>query len=92
MTQELSDKVRRKRVEGCLENLILFREGKWRLCVVVTGDESCFFIGKLVATMIMLHGLVRAKMRNQGFAVANLRQKSWFAFDLSQDAQPLFTF
>jgi hypothetical protein len=26
-------------------------------------------------------------MQNQGFAVANLRQKSWFAFDLSQDAQ-----
>ena len=43
MTQELSDKVRRKRVEDCLEILILFREGKWRLCVVVTGDESCFF-------------------------------------------------
>ena len=80
---------RRKRVEDFLENLILFREGKWHLCVVVTGDESFFFIGKLVATMIMLHDNAR---RNQRFAVANLRQKSWFTFDLSEDAQSLFTF
>jgi hypothetical protein len=42
--------------------------------------------------MIMLHGLVWAKMGNKGFAVAKKRQKSWFDFDLSQDAQPLFTF
>ena len=40
----------------------------------------------------MLRRLVRAKMRNQGLAGANLRQKSWFAFDLSQVAQSLFTF
>ncbi len=43
MTQELSDEVRRKRVQDCLENLKLFREGDWRLCVVVTGDGSRFF-------------------------------------------------
>ncbi len=42
-SQELSDEVRRKLVEGCLENLKLLREGKWRLCVVVTGYRSCFF-------------------------------------------------
>ena len=92
MTQELTDEDRRKRVEDCLENLKWFREGKWRLCVEVTRDESCFFIDNLVASRIMLHGLVRVKMQNQGFAVANLRQKSWLAFDLSQDAQSLFTF
>ena len=43
MTQELTDEDRRKRVEDCLENFKLFREDKWRLCVVVTRDESCFF-------------------------------------------------
>ena len=40
---ELTDKNRRKRVEDCRENLKMFREGKWRLCYVVTGDESWFF-------------------------------------------------
>ena len=40
---ELTDKDRRKRVEDCRENLKMFREGKWRLCDVVTGDESLFF-------------------------------------------------
>jgi [histone H3]-lysine36 N-dimethyltransferase SETMAR len=40
---ELTDEDRRKRVEDGLENLILFREDKWRLCDVVTGDKSCFF-------------------------------------------------
>ena len=61
MTQELTDEDRRKRVEDCLENLKWFREGKWRLCVEVTRDESCFFIDNLVASRIMLHGLVRVK-------------------------------
>jgi len=40
---ELTDENRRKRVKDCRENLKLFREGKWRLCDVVTGDESWFF-------------------------------------------------
>ncbi len=51
----------------------VIREGKRRLCVVVTGDKPCFFINNLVASRIMLHGLVRVKMRNQWFALANLR-------------------
>jgi len=40
---ELTDEDRMKRVEDCCENLKLFRGGKWRLCDVVTRDESCFF-------------------------------------------------
>ena len=40
---ELTDENRRKRAEDCRENLKMFREGKWRLCDVVTGDESWFF-------------------------------------------------
>jgi hypothetical protein len=67
---------------------MLFREGKWRLCVEVTGDESCFFYLQYGRNQ----DNARVKMQNQGLAVANLRQKSWFAFDLSQDAQSLFTF
>ena len=27
----------------CLENLAKFEEGTWRLCDVVTGDESWFY-------------------------------------------------
>jgi hypothetical protein len=49
-----------------------------------------FFNDNLVASRIMLHGLARANMRIQWSAVANLKQKSWFAFDLNQDAYSHF--
>lgn len=38
----LTDENREKRVNACHENLSKFKEGKWRLCDVVTGDESWF--------------------------------------------------
>ena len=46
---ELTEKNRQDRVRVCEENLAKFKDGKWRLCDVVTGDESWFYhrqIGK----------------------------------------------
>ncbi len=34
---------RKERVNACRENLAMFNEGKWRLCDVVTGDESWIY-------------------------------------------------
>ena len=39
----LTDENRVQRVEACRENLAMFQEGKWRLCDIVTGDESWIF-------------------------------------------------
>lgn len=46
---QLTDKNREDRVRMCQENLAKFKENKWRLSDVVTGDESWFYhrqIGK----------------------------------------------
>jgi [histone H3]-lysine36 N-dimethyltransferase SETMAR len=40
---ELTEKNRQDRVRICQENLAKFKEGKWRLSDVVTGDESWFY-------------------------------------------------
>jgi histone-lysine N-methyltransferase SETMAR len=48
----LTEENRKERVASCRENLAMFNEGKWRLCDVVTGDESWFYwrqIGRKVA-------------------------------------------
>ena len=39
----LTDAQRIERLRLCQENLAKFHEGTWRLCDVVTGDESCFY-------------------------------------------------
>lgn len=39
----LSDKNRQDRIRVCEYNLERFRDNRWRLCDVVTGDESWFF-------------------------------------------------
>ena len=39
----LTDENRVQRVEACRENLAMFQEGKWRLCDILTGDESLIF-------------------------------------------------
>lgn len=44
---ELSEKNRQDRVRICQENLTKFKEGKYRLCDVVTGDESWFYHRKI---------------------------------------------
>ncbi|XP_004211129.1 histone-lysine N-methyltransferase SETMAR-like [Hydra vulgaris] len=41
---ELTNENRNNRVEACKENLALFRNGPWRLCNIVTGDESWFYL------------------------------------------------
>nr|XP_004211351.2 unnamed protein product [Hydra vulgaris] len=41
---ELTNENRKKRVEACKENLALFRNGQWRLCDIVTGNESWFYL------------------------------------------------
>ena len=39
----LSDKNRQDRVRVCQENLAKFKDGEWRLCDIITGDESWFY-------------------------------------------------
>lgn len=39
----LSEKNRQDRVRVCEHNLEMFRSNRWRLCDVITGDESWFF-------------------------------------------------
>ncbi|CAF1130562.1 unnamed protein product [Rotaria sordida] len=41
--KQLTDSQRSERVQICKENLSRFEDGSWRLCDVVTGDESWFF-------------------------------------------------
>ncbi|XP_065665676.1 protein GVQW3-like [Hydra vulgaris] len=41
---ELIDQNRKNRVEACKENLALFRNGPWRLCDIITGDELWFYL------------------------------------------------
>ncbi len=36
-----------QRVEACRENLAKFEECKWRLCDVITGDESWFYLRQI---------------------------------------------
>ena len=38
---------RKLRVEICRENLAKFKKGKWRLCDVITGDESWFYLRQI---------------------------------------------
>ena len=40
---ELTKENKEKRVQICQENLAKFRDGRWRLCDVITGDESWFY-------------------------------------------------
>jgi histone-lysine N-methyltransferase SETMAR len=44
---ELSDQNRKERVEACQEIVAKFQEGKWRLCDVITGDESWFYLRQI---------------------------------------------
>nr|XP_047127669.1 histone-lysine N-methyltransferase SETMAR-like [Hydra vulgaris] len=44
INHELTDENQKYRVEACTENLALFRNGPWRLCDIVTGDESWFYL------------------------------------------------
>jgi histone-lysine N-methyltransferase SETMAR len=44
---ELTEKNRQDRVRLCKENLAKFKENKWRLCDVITGDESWFYHRKI---------------------------------------------
>jgi len=41
--KDLTDFQRAERVRICKENLLKFQQGTWRLCDVITGDESWFF-------------------------------------------------
>jgi len=44
---ELTEKNRKDRVDACTENLAKFKENKWRLCDVITGDESWFYLRQI---------------------------------------------
>lgn len=42
----ITGKKQKKRVEICKYNLKKIEEGKWRLCDIINGDESCFYFKK----------------------------------------------
>jgi histone-lysine N-methyltransferase SETMAR len=44
---DLTDANREERFNACRENLAMFNESKWRLCDVVTGDESWIYWRKV---------------------------------------------
>ncbi|CAF1549282.1 unnamed protein product, partial [Rotaria sordida] len=41
--KDLTDFQRAERVRICKENLAKFQQGTWRLCDIITGDESWFY-------------------------------------------------
>jgi len=40
---KLTDEQRQRRIDICMENLQKFESGSWRLCDIITGDESWLF-------------------------------------------------
>ena len=40
---ELTDEQKQERVKICRENLAKFRDGSWRLCNIITGDETWIY-------------------------------------------------
>ena len=44
---ELTEKNRKDRVEACRVILEKIKEGKWRLCDIITGDESWFYLRQI---------------------------------------------
>ena len=47
--KDLTDFQRAERVRICKENLTKFQQGTWRLCDIITCDESWFFHKQIVA-------------------------------------------
>ncbi|CAF1691979.1 unnamed protein product, partial [Adineta ricciae] len=45
----LTEQQKRRRVEICTENLRKFENGSWRLCDIVTGDETWIYHRKIKA-------------------------------------------
>ena len=43
MSRELNDEQKQERVILCRENLAKFRSGFWRLCDIITGDETWIY-------------------------------------------------
>jgi len=43
VAKHLTNSQKAKRVQICKENLLKFEQGVWKLCDVVTGDESWFY-------------------------------------------------
>ncbi len=43
----MSDENRQERVEACRKNLAKFQDKQWRLCDVITGDESWFYLRQI---------------------------------------------
>ena len=48
ISHELTDQNRKDRVKACKENLALFRNCQWRLCDIITGDDSWFNLQQVV--------------------------------------------
>ncbi|CAF1033592.1 unnamed protein product [Rotaria sp. Silwood1] len=44
---QLNQQQRKRCIDICIENLQKFESGAWRLCDIVTGDESCFYHRKI---------------------------------------------
>ena len=43
MPHQLTAEQKKERVKLCLENLAKFRAGSWRLCDIITGDETWIY-------------------------------------------------
>ena len=41
---QLNDEQKRDRVRLCRENLAKFQDGSWRLCGIITGDETLVYL------------------------------------------------
>ncbi|CAF1534414.1 unnamed protein product, partial [Rotaria sordida] len=44
---QLNDEQKRERFRLCRENLAKFRDGSWRLCDIITGDETSIYPGQI---------------------------------------------
>ena len=58
---ELTDQNLKDRVEACKENIALFSNGPWRLCDIITGDESSFYLRQVGHIRLTLVGLVKVQ-------------------------------
>ena len=48
LPHQLTAEQRKERVKLCRENLAKFRAGSWRLCDIITGDETCIYHRQIV--------------------------------------------
>ncbi|CAF2051960.1 unnamed protein product [Rotaria magnacalcarata] len=75
---QLTDSQRAERVRICQENLAKFKHGTWRLCDVVTGDESWFLSQttwtKVTTDPVLIHHVERGQTIDHDYYINNCLQ------------------